>query len=644
MITTTRCLQVGFVTAFALLGWLAAVPALAWQQMEIVASASVDDIFLGESVDYQVEIRNLSNPSAPDLTAVKEMFDVAENGDQSRNQSSTIIINGKVTQRNDFGHLYFYRLTPRRAGDYVIPAPKTVNNGKEVIGNTVPLRVREVESQDTVLVEMKADRERVFPTQDFTVTLRILVEALPDEPKTNPLRPLRRRPPHLEVPWIDPPEGLTTSDNSQWLQPLLAQDGVGFTLNEVNASTGSFFSSTRSAVFDLSKGRMSRSAADGVSRDYFVYELERTFTAEKAGKYNLGPVVVKGTFVSGIVRNEYAPKRLVAVSPETIVTVRDVPAPRPPTYCGGIGRFSWRASATPTTLRVGDPLTLTLEAQRGIDSGSLELISAPDLSKIEAVVSRFELIDNQPTGRVEGNAKRFTYSLRPKQANISIPSLPIAVFDPNSEKFVEVSTEPIDLNVIEATQLAGSELVGSHANLVASELKPQSEGVFQNITNPSELVDQRIPWKTLAQIACGCWITSATMIMVTRIRRRRTSDPQRLRKQQARKLANGRLRDARLSLDAGRSQETLRLVRSAIQGLVADTRNRIGDGLTAADVTSAMAQASVPETTQSEVRQLLESIESAEYGAGRSIDLSALVARATSLVNALAPYLERGLR
>ena len=56
----------------------------------------------------------------PDMSALRQDFDVVSTGDESHNQSSTFIINGKVTQQNSFGHAYRFRLTPeanRQAGD-----------------------------------------------------------------------------------------------------------------------------------------------------------------------------------------------------------------------------------------------------------------------------------------------------------------------------------------------------------------------------------------------------------------------------------------------------------------------------------------------------------------------------------------------
>ena len=63
--------------------------------------------------------------------------------------------------------------------------------------------------------------------------------------------------------------------------------------------------------------------------------------------------------------SNYTGRRLVAVAPAVSVEVREIPLPRPATFCGGIGNYRLAASAKPTSLRVGDPLTLTLEIERG---------------------------------------------------------------------------------------------------------------------------------------------------------------------------------------------------------------------------------------------------------------------------------------
>ena len=128
----TPCMMIGLVGVAVLL--LLSAPASAADPPEIAVEASATEIYIGESVDYVVEIRNAENPTAPDLTAVRRDFDVVSTGDESHNQSSTFIINGRVTQQNSFGHAYRFRLTPRRKGHLVIPAPTATIDGKTVSG------------------------------------------------------------------------------------------------------------------------------------------------------------------------------------------------------------------------------------------------------------------------------------------------------------------------------------------------------------------------------------------------------------------------------------------------------------------------------------------------------------------------------
>ena len=95
------------------------------------------------------------------------------------------------------------------------------------------------------------------------------------------------------------------------------------------------------------------------------------------------------------------------------------------------------------------------------------------------------------------------------------------------------------------------------------------------------------------------------------------------------------------SLKQDKHKESLREVRAAILGLVADTGNRIADGLTISDANVAMSAAAVPSEYQDRLQKLLESIESAEYGASDTADSSRFIKEALELVDRVAPYLER---
>lgn len=617
----------------AALGSMLAGATYAAGEPEVRVGLDADEIFLGESVTYQVEIRNAPSQVEPDVSPLQSQFDVVPQGDHASSQSSMTIINGRVTREDVVSHTYQYRLTPKLSGELTVPGINVVIDGKPLAVRKLPLRVTAPEAQDVVVAELAATPPQVYPTQPFVVTLRIYVRPLPDDDGTDPLMPLRRRPPQLAINWHEPPDGLTANETQEWLQPLVARNGVGFTINEIRAGSRSLFDSPQLAIFDLASGRETRVDHDGKSVEYHAYQLARKFTPEKTGKYEFGPALIKGTFVAGMREDEFIPKRLAALAPAISVEVREVPSPRPVNYCGGIGSYQVRATASPAQLRVGDPLTLTLEFERDEQSGALELISAPELTAAAGLTEAFELVDKNPTGREEGNVKRFSYALRPKKAGVHIPALSIATFDPQEERFQDLLTEPISLDVAEAMHVTSGDLVGDVTSKGSANMKTSAEGIFQNVTDLSVVHDERvnIPVWTTA-VAC-VWGVSAFVACAVSAQRRYLMDPRRQRRQQARRRALDLLAEASTLQATGNSPAALRHVRSAIIGLIADTRDRVAEGLTAGEIDLILRPTAISDEDRATLIHLLESLESAEFsGASTSVDASVAISEAESWI------------
>jgi len=627
------------IASLAILALFLASPSLAADPPEIAVQAGASEIFVGESVDYVVEIRNVKNPPAPDMQALREDFKIESRGDMAQDQSSVTIINGRMTQRSTYSHVYRFRLTPQRAGHLTIPGPSATIDGKAITGEPLELNVVAPEEQDIVIPEISINREKIYPTQPFEVTLRVFVRPLPDAPERDPLSALRRQPPQINANWVDTPAGLTADEKNRWLEKLLSDDGAGFRLNDINTQSASLFEGPRAAVFNLLHGRETRPGLDGQPVNYFAYELKRRFIPEKAGTYLFGPAMVKGVFVIGSDRKSYKGKNLVAVATAVPVDVLDVPAPRPATFCGGIGEYRVTASATPHELRVGDPLTLTVDVERGA-GGSLELISAPDLAANPEVAADFAILDKNPTGRSEGNVKRFAYALRPKRPDVGIPALTMTVFDPETEKFKEVVTRPIALTVTEGAHLGAGDLVGTVTTSGTPEIKSREQGIFQNVTDLSQLRDQNVNVIALLETAAGLWCGVGLLMGIVTSRRRKSGDVVWQRKQSARRNAERKLAEARAALAAGNSSEALRAMRSAIVGLIADTRNLVAEGMTSAEADNVLSQTNLPADDRAGVLRLLETIESAEYGSASASEIPAMLAYAESLVASLARHLK----
>ena len=261
----------------------------AQDEPDIVVEAGASEIFAGESVDYSVEIRNVKNPAAPDLSALCREFDVVAAGDESHNQSSTFIFNGKVTQQNSFGHTYRFRLTPRRTGKLVIPAPTATVDGKTISGRAAVTQRHRSGSSRRGHPRNQDRSENGLSHPAVRGNAAHFVRPLPDNPDRDPLMPLRRRPPHIDVNWVDLPEGLSGDEKARWLEKLLSQNDSGFTLNDVVDPQRIVFRRTATAVFSFYQGRESRKGLDGRTVNYFVYELKRKVTPSKAGTFAWAP-------------------------------------------------------------------------------------------------------------------------------------------------------------------------------------------------------------------------------------------------------------------------------------------------------------------------------------------------------------------
>lgn len=162
------------------------------------------------------------------------------------------------------------------------------------------------------------------------------------------------------------------------------------------------------------------------------------------------------------------------------------------------------------------------------------------------------------------------------------------------------------------------------------------------MTDPAELGDQRVNLPALAALSVLCWCGAGCLIFLVSTHRRNSADVAWQRKRQARASALKRLNEARRELAAGQPTSALRLVRSALAGLVADLRNLVAEGLTASEIEAILTASEVSPDERAEVARLLESIESAAYGPGIALDATAMVARAERLIPSLARRLERG--
>jgi hypothetical protein len=610
---------------------------------EPVVHAQLDEseIYKGENVTLTVQVENATDDTKLDISSLASDFAVTLILGPIPS-SFPQIHNGRISQKISL--TWHYRLTPKKSGSFNLLGLAVVTDGKRVAAPKLKLSVKEIEPQDQVLLEVSAP-PKVFRVP-FDVTLRIRVRPLPDGSDRDPVEVLPATP-VLTIDWLKEkdPDGLVSGDLETWLRNYLSKEGRGFSINNFKLNTGDLFEimeGRRRSAFNLYTRREVRKGLDGKDINYYVYELKRTFTPQRSGVFKFDGVTLTGTFADRIEAGSIHGSRYVVPAAPYSVEVCDVPTPRPVNYIGGLGgldAFAVSLSATPSTLRVGDPLTLKLVVERKTGSGPLDTVSAPDLSLMPEIANDFEVIDKMPTGEVHGDRKQFSYGLRPKRAGVTIPALKFSIFDPATEKFISLPTQPIVLHVTGSAQLHTDEIVSSMRAPVAQGLKNVEGGIFQNISDVSVLGNQQVnPYQHWIVVFGLLGVYGVVSMGVARSRRL-AGDARWQRRKQAWPQASAALDHARIALKSGDRSRVASQLCLAFNGLIGNGLNAPTAGLTPVDAGRLLASAGLETGLQTRTVNLLEQIDALQYASMSSIELESLLESASLLL----PELRRAL-
>jgi len=605
---------------------------------QVLVELDQTQIFVGETVHYRVLLNNCGMQAAPEMSGF-EQFDV-KLVSRTRIQS-TRILNGRRLDR--IGPLYEYQLTPRMAGTLTVPGPSVEIDGKTYVGQTLTLKVSDIEDQDLVRLKMSTDPESVYPMQPIRIRLTVAVKGLPAPvSETDPLQ-LRRVLPSLTIPWADDEQlddALEPREPfSRWLGQYMDQKSYGVAINNLQKP--------RSGIIDLfGSGPRDRRVAfrptpnivirqDGQGRrvEYWEYLFERTVIPQRAGSFSLGTVSIKGQFAARInTRGNVELETVYAIARLPALIVKQPPlAGRPATFTGAIGSFTGGAEISPVEARVGDPMTLTVWL-RGV--GTLSETAAPDLAANAAIARDFKMYE--ATGETNQDTRRFTYSLRPKKDDITqFPSIPLTYFDVNQEQYVTLQTEPIPLSITAATQLASSEIAMSrHATGRGGEIDRLTGGINANVTDLSQFRNDRVqPNQWFLNMGGLAGLFAAIALVTQRLKRAREDSGL-----QRRKSALGRARRRIEAAVDQSSREVADEISGALVGLVADICNLAEEGLTSADAASGLASQGVAPALVGQLKQVLETCDAMRY-ASVGTECDALHEQAQTLFTELAQEL-----
>ncbi|GJQ26591.1 MAG: hypothetical protein HBSAPP02_16230 [Phycisphaerae bacterium] len=559
---------------------ITAIPA-AWgttpvRAQEISASINTTQALMGETLIVQVQVKNPKQASAPEAPKTDD-FEIQMSGAGPQQSSSTYIINNK--RWTDVTYTYTFTARPKRAGRLVLPPFRFREGGAVFATEPITVQVSRHIGGELLLAEVQSRLTRAYVGQPVDLTLEVWVKQYERD-------------------------GFRLDVSDMWT--LLMR-------NQQLNSLGVF---EKVATPKWKPGQRTDEA--GKTHEYFVYLLETTVYPERPGPFDFGSIALGMNYPITLRRDVFGRisidrDRVVQVTAKT-PSLEILPVPtqgRPADFNGAIGRFTVTATAKPTEVAVGDPITLTL-AIRG--SGTpLERLSAPKLANVSELTKDFDVPLESPAGEVEGDRKLFSVTLRPLREDVTqIPSLPLSYFDPDTEKFATARTKALPIRVKPAEKLALPTQLGSpgDARPMIAQPTEATEGLIANFTNPADvLVNQSLSvgpagWSLLT----ACPLAYVAAWLATRRLRRLASDDKVRRSSQAYGTAKRRL--------ASGANDDPASLRTALSAYIADKFRSDGTGLTRAEAVALLRARGVKDELVSEVDRLLEALETAEYGGG----------------------------
>jgi len=511
--------------------------------------------------------------------------------------TNTEMINGEWTVRETT--TYQYSVIPKEEGRFTIPAVEFDLVGSESL-----------RSEPSAIVAAKAPR-----SADFDLHVRVGTdEAFVGQPipvtwEWRTSRPVER----IELDWDAPPNADVVPSRES--DPSLTRGGIGSHMMGTDV------------VLARSQRRI-----DG--RMWDVYTAELTIVPTRAGTLTIPDASMLIQVDTGrrrrglsVFDQEKVTELYSEEAPGSLIRVRDLPEEgRPDGFSGLFGSYRVEANASPTSVRVGDPIDLTINVfgpEYSTREPELNLADAPGFAGV------FRVDDADSSNDHTRGHTRLLRTLRAQtdQAD-AIPPIEVPYFDPELGRYAIARSAPIPLDVAPTRVVTLADAQGGEGDDVAgAALESRAGGLRANVADDSALVSERFdalatlrtPLGVAATLAPPAVFALAGVVALARKRRADTADTRASR--QALPAAVASLRNASTTDDvaaAVRAYLTARLPESGASITPGEVIRLLGNDNAAAN----------------KIASVLEDCDAARFG-GSDADAATLAQRAANALTSL---------
>lgn len=319
----------------------------------------------------------------------------------------------------------------------------------------------------------------------------------------------------------------------------------------------------------------------------------------------------------------------------TTIKVREFPAGAPASFKGAVGKFTMESKVPKEAVSVNsaDEVVVTINGE-----GNLKFITAPHFS----LPNSFELYDTKISDNIQntnrGSMGRITYTypfVARAAGNFDIPSIEFSYFDPTTERYETLRSEPFTLEISDdgASSVASASTMHLSAGYGGPKILNEDIRYIYTGELPmqsrSMLLFSSTYWVVLLVIV----VVFAAIFVVMRQRIRANSNVVARRMKRADKVAIQRLRLAHKSMREGHRHDFYEEILRAMWGYISDKFNIPVANLTKETIREQLSYRGVSSVVSEQFCTIISRADEAQYAPIADDDMSRVYMDAVDVIS-----------
>ncbi len=557
-------------------------------QVRVTAGVeSSEDIYVGQRFAYHIIIENANKPGIADIAPLAK-FDPLASGTKNYSSSSYSIVNGKRTRVKVVQSVMTYQLRATQTGTITLPPISVTVDGQIHTTNPVEIQVIAPATTDKMELKMLLSVAKCYTGQPVVLTVRWFI--------------------HSDI--------VNSIGDFNFAVPAFATGD--FFIEDTLATAGGNHNQSVSGVGVY----IAQQPVKYKDKAYAQVLFSKIIIPKHHGRIKLAPAIASAQIAvgrkraSGFFGSQTQYKQFMAESEPLILDVLPVPKEnKPPAFYGLVGKYNIETSASPTSVHMGDPITLTIKIS---GNDYLKPVRWPELENTKGF-ENFKIPTERSSPVIQNGSKIFTQTIRANNSAVTeIPSVTLAYFDSEKGTYKTIKSKIIPLEVAKTKRLGSGDVEGTTATLTISRVEAIKSGISANVKSLDALINQdfSISAALLSPAYLIFWALPLAGLLVTAgIKTATNKSPERIaaaRRRNACKIAIDSLKKLKQTPSLNDDQKRQLLIKT-MQDYIGQRFDRPSGSLTASDCYTEILNRTGNEQAARNWQQIFENCQQSFY-------------------------------